>query len=210
MPFEVDFALEHIALAGHRYVFTGRHREGSGQQPGQAGEEHNGVLDRTREACAGESHDKSGVGDQSVADPEDGGAHRTGLVRSVPWLATLGRAFSVRKALRLTALERSEHIRVFSLIGRHRGQGLGLVVVYSGVGPFVLLQGVHDGDQSQRSRPSHQLLVIGVEHRGRRRNFDTVGGEFVHPVLGVLVLDISQLQQRFPLLTVGGFGQGPI
>ena len=29
-------------------------------------------------------------------------------------------------------------------------------------------------------------------------------------MLGVLVLDISQLQQRFPLVTVGGFGQSPI
>ena len=107
------------------------------------------------------------------------------------------------KSLRLAALERSEHIRVFSLIRRHRGQGLGLVVVHAGVGAFVLLQGVQDGDQSQGSCPSHQLLVIGVEHRGSRRNIDAVGGEFVHPVLGVLVLDISQLQQRFPLLTVG-------
>ena len=35
---------------------------------------------------------------------------------------------------------------------------------HAGVGAFVLLQGVQDGDQSQRSRPSHQLLVIGVEH----------------------------------------------
>ena len=99
---------------------------------------------------------------------------------------------------------------MFSLIGRHRGQGLGLVVVHAGVGAFVLLQGVQDRNQSQRSCPSNQLLVIGVEHRGCRRNFDAVGGEFVHPVLCVLVLDISQLQQRFPLLTVGGFGQGPI
>ncbi len=79
----LDLATEQVALAGHADVLAGGHREGTRQQACDTGEQDGAVVGR----CAGEAHDKRRVGHQPVADPEDGGARRSGPVTAMPWLA---------------------------------------------------------------------------------------------------------------------------
>ena len=64
----LELALHQLALGGHGEVLAGRHGEGAGDQPGHPGQAH----DRPAGVGAGHAEDQGDVGDQAVADPEDG------------------------------------------------------------------------------------------------------------------------------------------
>ena len=82
--FELDLALEQLALALHADVFAGRHAERAREQPGDAGEEDEPRVCGRR---AGHAHDQRQVADESVAHAEDDRAERAGSgIRPVPLL----------------------------------------------------------------------------------------------------------------------------
>jgi hypothetical protein len=77
-----DLALEELALALHADVLAGGHREGTGKEAGDAGEDDELVVgDRT-----GNAHDQREVAHQPVVGAEDGGAQRARLAAAVPCL----------------------------------------------------------------------------------------------------------------------------
>ena len=72
---DLQLALQEFRLRGHRDVLPRRHREGAGDQARQPGEQD----DRRDGVRAGNPEDQRDVGEQAVADAEDGGACGTTL-----------------------------------------------------------------------------------------------------------------------------------
>ena len=70
LALHIDLSLEQLALGTHGEVLPRRHGEGSSHQPGHAGQ----ADDPGAWTGSGDAQDQRHVGDQPVADPEDGGA----------------------------------------------------------------------------------------------------------------------------------------
>ncbi len=64
---DFELALQELGLRRHRDVLTGGHRESTGDQSGEAGEQHH----RGRRVGGGDPEDQRDVGEQAVADPEN-------------------------------------------------------------------------------------------------------------------------------------------
>ena len=64
----LELALHQLALGRHGEVLAGRHGEGARDEAGHAGQAH----DRRPRVGTGHAQDQGDVGDQAVADPEDG------------------------------------------------------------------------------------------------------------------------------------------
>ena len=70
LALDVDLVLEELLLRAHRDVLAARHREPTGDEPGESGQSNDVVTG----IGPGETEDQRGVGDQTVTHPEDRGA----------------------------------------------------------------------------------------------------------------------------------------
>ena len=81
LTLDVELPQHELGLRSHRDVLAGRHRKGSGQQPGDTGQPDG----PGRGVGTGHAQDEGDVGDQAVAQPEHGG----------PWSPALEVAMTV-------------------------------------------------------------------------------------------------------------------
>ena len=96
LPLDIELPEHELGLRPHRDVLAGGHREGPGDQSGDAGQAHRAG----RGVGPGHAQDEGDVGDQAVADPEDGGAGSPALQVAMAVLAATKGSVPSRCALR--------------------------------------------------------------------------------------------------------------
>src|SRR5262245_13272485 len=130
-PLQRDLALEQLPLRLHRDVLAGAHRERSGEQAGDAREQHEVARALRR---AGNAHHEGEIRDEPVGDAEDDGPQRPRSAGVVPALRRRDVGWPVRRVARrpAAAAEPPPDLRVLALVGGDRldlGRGLGRVEV---------------------------------------------------------------------------------
>ena len=165
--------LQQLALRPHRHVFPGAHRQRSGQQAGDAGEQDGPRVDT---GGADAQHQRQ-VADEAVVGAEHRRPERPGQLLPAP------------------RRQASQHLAVDPLVGRHGLAGIGVGLVRGAA-----LRALHQGEHEHGAEVSGQKdQQPGTQTAARRRL--GVLAEQVQPVRLVPLLRVGQGQQDLSFLT---------
>ena len=103
-----------------------------------------------------------------------------------------------------------EHSQVLALVIRHRRRCLGLVVVHARIGALGLLEVGEDVGEAGTAGSGDERGIGGVQRCRRGGHGDAGLLQLGDPVLGVLVLDLGELEQGLAAITRDRVGEGAI